>query len=597
MFEQTRWCLDDLYPDLNSPEFQQALECVEEKIRAFEDFRPRMTLDLSADVFLDMIRRYEDLVRLLSRIINYGFLLFSEDMRSEQSQICWNHVQQIAAQAERRTIFFTTWWNALDEKQAEALLEGSSDYRYWLEAMRLQKPFTLSEKEEKILNQKQSAGSKGLLKLYETITGRYVFRLKINGEMREFTRHELNDYVRDPDPDVRAAAYQEYLCPFEKDAQILGQIYQSRVRDWFSENILLRGYDSPISVRNVFNDLPDETVELLLEICRRNIPLFHRYFRLKARTLGMEHLRRYDIYASVNGGEKKHEFSTAVELVMDSFRQFDPHIASLAHQVLEERHLDSEIREGKRPGSYCVAVEPGLTPWVSISFEGDSQDIASLARELGHAVHYLMASHHTAFTQKPSRMLSDVASAFSEMLAVDHLIDLVDEPETQRELLFMRMDHFYTAILRQAYLVMFEQTAHDRIQAGASVDDLNDIYLALLRDQYSDSIDLSADFRYEWLGISTLYHLPFYAYEYAFGRLLVLSLYRKYQVEGEPFVPRYLKILEAGGSVSPARILSQVGIDIISDEAWQSGFDALASNLEELEGLEGLRSQEKQPDI
>jgi oligoendopeptidase F len=592
MAQPSRWRLEDLYPDPNSPEFQQALQRVEAEIQAFEGFRPRLTPDLTSGEFLDMIQQYEDLVRLLSRIINYGFLLFSEDMRSKNAQSCWSRVQQIAAQAERRTLFFSSWWNDLDEKQAEMLMEDSSDYRYWLEAMRLQKPFTLSETEEKIVGLKDAAGSKGLLKLYETITGRYVFKLKIKDEIKEFTRHELSDYVRDPDLAVRAGVYQEYLRIFEQDAPLLGQIYQSVVRDWHSENVLLRGYASPISVRNVVNDLPDEVVEVLLEVCRKNAFLFHRYFRLKARTLGMERLRRYDIYAPVTRGEKRYQFSTAVELVLESFREFDSHLADLANQVLAEHHLDSEVREGKRPGAYCVAVESDLTPWISTSFEGDTEDIAALARELGRAAHYMMASHHTAFTQKPSRMLSDVASSFSEMLAIDHLINAVSESETQRELLFKRMDHFYTAILRQVYFVMFEQAAHDRIQAGASVNELNDVYLALLKDQFSDSIDLSDDFRYEWLGISTFFHLPFYAYEYAFSRLLVLSLYRQYQVEGEPFKSRYLETLAAGGSLSPKRILSLVGIDITSREAWQTGFDALTSNLEELEGLEGLRSQE-----
>jgi oligoendopeptidase F len=592
MFEQLRWRLDDLYPDPNSPEFQQTLERVEDKLQAFEDFQPRMTPDLTADEFIEMIKRYEDLIRLLSRILNYGFLLYSEDMRSEQAQNCWARVQRTAAQAERRTLFFNLWWNALGDKQTEVFLQAASNYRYWLEAMRLHRPFVLTEREERIINIKDASGSKGLLKLYESITGRYVFKLDVEGEVRAFTRRELNDYARDPDPDIRAAAYREYLRVFEKDAPILGQIYQSRVRDWHNENIQLRGYVSPISVRNVANDLPGEVVEVLLEVCRDNASLFHKYFQLKAQTLGMERLRRYDIYAPVIIGEKRYGFSTAANLVLESFKQFDSYFADLAYQILDEHHVDSEIREGKRPGTYCVAVEPGLTPWVSTSFEGGSDDIAVLARELGRAVHYMMASHHTAFTQKPSRMLSEVASTFCEMLAVDHLIAVDNDRETRRELLYKRMDNSYAAIMRQASFVMFERKAHDLIHAGASVDDLSDIYLAFLRDQFSDSIDLSDDFRFEWLGISTLYHLPFYAYAYAFGRLLVLSFYHRYRMESDPFKSSFLAILAAGGSDSPARILDQVGIDITLHETWQAGFDALASNLEELGGLDGLRSRE-----
>jgi oligoendopeptidase F len=591
-YEQTRWRLDDLYPGPDSPEFQQALENIEEKLQRFENLRPRFTTELPGDEFLNVIKRYEDLIRLLSRVINYGFLLLSEDMRSGRAQECWGRVQQIAAQAERRTLFLNLWWNALDEKQAEELLEAAADYRYWLGTMRLQKPFSLSEIEEKIITIKDAAGTKGFLKLYETITGRLVFKLKIAGETREFTRHELNDYVRDPNPNVRAEAYQEYLRVFEQDAPFLGQIYQSRVRDWRSENVQLRGYASPIAVRNLINDLTDDTVEVLLEACRDNISLFHRYFRLKARTIGMGRLRRYDIYAPVSTKEKWYQFEEAVHLVLESFHRFDPPFADYARSVLEDHHLDSEVREGKRPGAFCVSVEPGLTPWVSTSFEGNLEDVATLARELGRAVHYSLAAHHTAFTQKPSRMLSEVASAFCEMLTIDHLIAVDDDQETRRDLLYKRMDNAYAAIMRQANFVMFEQKAHDRIHAGASVDDLNEMYLACLKDQFSASIDLSDDFRYEWLGISTLYHLPFYAYAYAFGRLLVLSLYHQYRMEDDPFKSRFLTILEAGGSDSPARILNQAGIDITSYEAWQAGFDALAAHLEEIEVLEGMRRQE-----
>jgi len=592
MYKQTRWCLDDLYLSPDSPEFQLALNQIEEKLQRLENLRPRLTSELTEEDFLEIIRRYEDLIRLLSRVINYGFLLLSQDVRSRHAQECWGRVQEIVAQAERRTLFLNLWWKVLDEKQSEELTEAAADYKYWLATIRLQKPFSLSEIEEKIITLKDASGTKGLLKLYEAITGRYMFNLVIAGEKREFTRHELNDYVRDPHPDVRANAYKEYLRVFECDAPILGQIYQSRVRDWWSENVQLRGYASPITVRNLINDLTDDAVDVLLETCRDNVSLFRRYFQLKARSMGMGRLRRYDLYAPVTRQEKWYPFEEAVQLVVESFHQFDPAFADFARSVLQDHHLDSEVREGKRPGAFCVSVEPGLTPWISMSYEGDVEDVATLARELGRAVHYSLAAHHTAFTQKPSRMLSEVASSFCEMLTIDHLIAVDDDQETRKALLYKRMDNAYAAIMRQANFVMFEQTAHDRIQDGASVDDLNEIYLACLKDQFSDSIDLSDDFCYEWLGISTLYHLPFYAYAYAFGRLLVLSLYHQYQMEGDPFKSRFRRILAAGGADSPAEIMNRAGMDISSQAVWQAGFDALATDLEELEEIEGLRSRD-----
>jgi len=592
MYKQTRWRLDDLYPGPDSPELQRAFEQVEEETQAFEALRHRLKHVLSTAEFNDILREYENLIRFLSRVLHYGFLLFSEDMKSYQAQTCWERAQQISAQAESRTLFFNLWWNTLDQETNENLVEAAADYRHWLETLRLQEPFTLSEIEEKIVNLKDATGLKALIKLYETITSRYVYKLEINGEVNKFTRHELKEYVRYPEPDVREAAYMEYLRAFEQDAPILGQIYQNRVRDWRGENVVLRGYASPIAVRNLANDLPDNVVEVLLEVCRNNVSLFHKYFQLKARTLGVERLRRYDIYAPVTRSEKTYEFKDAANLVLDSFRRFEPQFADLADKVFKEHHLDSEVREGKRPGAFCAVVEPGLTPWISLTFEGWVEDVAGLARELGRAIHYMMAAHHTTFTQKASRMLSEVASTFCEMLAVDHLLATDCDPETQWELLFRRMDNAYATIMRQAYFVMFERTAHDCIHAGATVNELCEIYFENLTDQFSGSIDLSGDFRYEWLGISTFYHLPFYAYAYTFGRLLVLSLYRQHQMEGDTFKSRYLPILAAGGSDSPARILKEAGIDITSASIWQSGFDVLAKALKELEAIESMRRQD-----
>ena len=588
-YKHTRWSLNDLYPGPDSPELITAFKQIEEEIQAFEALRPRLKQFLTPIESYDILKKYEKLIRFISRVLNYSFLLFSEDMRSQKAQTCWARAQQISAQAESRTLFLNLWWNTLDEEITEKFVEAADDYRYWLEMIRFQKPFTLSETEEKIINLKDAVGSKALIKLYEVITSRYLFNLEIDGEVKKFNRYEINDYVRHPEPEVRAAAYQEYLRVFERDAHILGQIYQNRVRDWREENVFLRGYASPIAVRNLANGLADDVVEMLLEVCRNNVSLFQRYFQLKARALGMDRLRRYDIYTLVTTSERTYQFDDAINLVLDSFHRFEPRFADLAFKVYKEHHLDSGVRDGKRPGAFCASVEPGLTPWVSLTFEGGVDDVASLARELGRAIHYMMTAHHTALTHKASRMLSEVASTFCEMLTIDHLFATDRDPEMQRKLLFRRMDNAYASIIRQACLVMFEQTAHDHIHDGATVDDLCEIYFENLTDQFSVSIDLSSDFRYEWLGISTFYHLPFYAYAYTFGRLLVLSLYQQYQMEGEPFKSCYFPILAAGGSDSPARILKEAGIDITSPDIWQVGFDALAVTIDQLEAIESMR--------
>jgi len=482
-------------------------------------------------------------------------------------------------------MFFKLWWKSLDDGMAEKLIRFAGDYRYWLEKLRLQKPFTLSEPEEKIINLKDVNGVSALVSLFTTITNRYTFKLEVDGEQKLLNREQLGAYYYSPDPALRAAAYQELYRVYESDAPILGQIYQYIVRDWRSEGVDLRGYASPIAMRNLANDIPDQVVETLLEVCKRNAPLFHRYFKLKARWLGVDKIRRYDLYAPVAQAEKTYNYSDAVGMVLNSFRSFKPRFAELAQQVFDKRHIDSEVRNGKRGGAFCSTVTPDLTPWVLQSFVGQPRDIATMAHELGHAIHSMLASDHTSLTQSASLPLAETASTFGEMMMVDEILATEANETVKRDLLFKRMDDAYATIMRQAFFALFEREAHDRIAAGAQVDELHQVYFDNLKEQFGDALDLSEDFQYEWVAIPHIYFAPFYVYAYAFGQLLVLSLYQQYREQGESFKPRYVEILSAGGSASPQEILTQAGIDMSSEAFWQGGFDVLERDLERLEGL------------
>jgi oligoendopeptidase F len=330
-------------------------------------------------------------------------------------------------------------------------------------------------------------------------------------------------------------------------------------------------------------------IDTLLEVCRSNAGIFQRYFTLKAGTLGMERLRRYDLYAPVAGTEKTYAYGEAVELVLESFRRFVPKVADLAQKVFDENHIDSESRRGKRSGAFCATVSPDYTPWLSQTFKGKPEDVATLAHELGHAVHSLMADEHSLLTQHAALPLAETASTFGEMLLVDRLLELDPATDVRRTLLFREMDNHYATILRQAYFALFERQAAEIIDQGGTVDDLSTAYLANLKEQFGESIELSDDFRREWLAVPHFHHAPFYVYAYTFGELLVLSLYQQYQREGEAFKPRYLQILAAGGSDSPERILQRAGIDMRSAAFWQGGFDVVEASLGKLQALEAAR--------
>jgi oligoendopeptidase F len=585
-YVQERWSLDDLYPEIGSESLEQAKAHLEKLTTEFEGFRDKLSPDISQSTFLEILQSYEQALRLLSRMVYYGHLRFAEDTQDQAAQSYLAQAQQRSAQFDNRTMFFKLWWKGLDEEPAQRLMEAAGDYRYWLEALRLHKPYTLSEPEEKVVNIKDVNGPQALVTLYQSITNRYVFKLEIDGDVKELTRDGLMVYVRGSDPDLRKAAYKELNRVYGEDAPILGQIYQYRARDWRNENIELRGYASPIAVRNLVNDVPDEVVDTLLETCQANAPLFHRFFHLKAKWLGMDRLRRYDVYAPVVETDRTFLFAEAVEKVLSSFTEFEPRIAALAERVFEERHLDSEIRKGKQSGAFCATVGPDLTPWVLQNYQGRPNDVATLAHELGHAVHSMLAEHHTAMTQHSSLPLAETASTFGEILLIDRMLEEDPDPEVRRDLLFRQMDDAYATIIRQAYFALFEREAHARIKDGCSVDDLHEVYLENLESQFGNSLDLSGDFRVEWTAIPHFYHTPFYVYAYAFGQLLVLSLYQQYLQEGDLFKPRYLEILAAGGSDAPARILERAKIDIHSPEFWQGGFNVLEEALERLEAIE-----------
>jgi len=581
----TKWNLGELFPSFESPELQGAFDNVEEQVASFEGVRNKLNPDMDAETFLEVVRASEATARIVNRIYAFTGLSFSSDTQDQTAQTYMARVQQFAAEMQNRTLFFSLWWKELDDANADRLMAEAGDYRYYLEAMRNFKPYTLGEAEEKVINIKDVTGSGALTTLYDAITNRYVFKFEVDGETKELTRGQLMAIVQGGDADMRARAYQELYRVFENDGPILGQMYQTRARDWHNENIGLRKFSDAMSVRNLANDIPDEAVDALLETARKNSKVFHRYFKIKAKLLGIEKLRRYDIYAPVAKSEKKFDYDDAIRMVFDSFRSFDPQIAGMAQRVFDQEHVDSEVRKGKRDGAFCWSVLPDMTPYVLLNYQGRARDVATLAHELGHAIHAMLASHHSTFTFHSSLPLAETASTFGEMMLTEKLLAEETDEAVRRDILFKQMDDAFATILRQVYFALFEREAHAMIQKNASVDDLSRTYMDNLKEQFGDSMVISDEFKWEWVSIPHIYHTPFYVYAYAFGQLLVFSLYQQYKAEGDSFKPKYLKILSAGGSEAPAKILAEAGVDIRSAAFWQGGFDVLSGMVDELEKL------------
>ncbi|HET9914233.1 MAG TPA: M3 family oligoendopeptidase [Anaerolineales bacterium] len=582
-----RWDLGELFAGFHSPELQAAFDNVEEQVTSFEGVRNKLKPDMNAETFVDVVRASEEIARIINRAYAFAELSFAADTQDQNAQSLVGRVQQFVAEIQNRTLFFDLWWKELDGANAERLMKASGDYRYYLEAMRHFKPHTLSEAEEKVVNLKEVTGSNALINLYDSITNRYVFKLEVDGETKELTRAQLQPYIQGPDPDLRARAYQELYRVYGEDGPILGQMYQTRARDWHNENILMRKFGTPMSVRNLTNDVPDEAVNVLLDVTKKNARIFQRYFKMKAKYVGIPSgkLRRYDIYAPVAKSDKAFEFGDAARMVLESFTAFEPRVGELAQRVFDQDHLDSEVRKGKQGGAFCASINPENTPYVLMNYTGRARDVATLAHELGHAIHAMLASHHSTFTFHSSLPLAETASTFGEMMLTEKLLAEETDEAVRRDILFKQMDDAFATILRQVYFAIFERDAHALVQKNASTDELCALYMDNLKEEFGDSVELSDEFKWEWVSIPHIYHTPFYVYAYAFGQLLVFSLYQQFKAEGESFKPKYLKILSSGGSEAPERILAEAGIDIRSPKFWQGGFDVLSRMVDELEKL------------
>lgn len=578
----SHWSLKDLLPDPVEPAVEDHLSRLEGLVSDLEASRASMTPEIPSEDFAKILATLESISVLMGRLQAYSFLWFAEDTQNEAALNLRDRLDGSLVGLSNRLLFFEIWFKDLPEAAAARLIAQSGDMKYSLESVRRFKPYTLTEAEEKLINLKDVNGIDAVVNLYEMITNHFAFSLEVDGVKKTLSRDQLSGYFFHSSPDVRQAAYQELYRVYSENSTILAQIYSHRVRDWHAEAVELRGYASPIAARNLGNDLPDAVVETLLSVCRKNAVVFQRYFQLKAGWLGLEKLRRYDIYAPLAQSDKQYDFSQAVAMVMDSYREFSPQVADLAMRVLAEKHLDSQARPGKRGGAFCYAPLPGLTPWVLVNFDGKPRDVATLAHELGHAVHGMLSANHSVSTFHASLPLAETASVFAEMQLTQRLLKLEQDPAVRRDLLAHALDDAFVTVVRQSYFTLFEREAHRMIVDGKSFDEISAAYMSNLVEQFGDSVELADEFKWEWITIPHIYNTPFYTYAYCFGQLLVLALYQQYRLEGASFIPRYLKILSYGGSDAPAKILQEAGLEIDTAAFWQGGFDVLNDMITEL---------------
>ncbi len=586
-YELGKWNLSELVKDPKNHAFEKRIKLVQKRSEQFEKIKSKLNSKISTKEFKKIFSELEEISEKISTIGGYASLSYSADTQSDEATSLLTRMTKLGSDVSNRVLFFDLWWKkAIDEKNANRLIKESGDLSRYLKHKRLLAKYSLSEPEERIINTLEVTGVTALVKLYDKITNVYEYKIKVNGKQKKLTREELTALIRSTKSATREAAYKSLLTKFSANKGVLGEIYQNIVLNWKDEGIEIRGYSSPISMKNIGNDVNDKTVESLLKVCKRNTSVFQKFFLEKAKMLGLKKLRRYDLYAPAAAKikEKRYPYDKSVKLVFESLEKFSPKLSNYAKNVFNEKHIDSEIRKGKREGAFCSTLSPEITPYVLVNYTEKSRDIYTLAHELGHAVHSQAASNKSILVQEASLPLAETASTFSELLLYDNLSDKISDDE-KKVMLAEKIDDLYATIMRQSFFTLFEVDAHKQIAESTTVDELSKTYLKNLNVQFGNSITLTDDFAIEWSCIPHFYHSPFYCYAYSFGNLLALSLFQRFKKESKDFVPSYLEILSAGGSQKPEELLSKYGIDIMSTRFWQDGFDYVKDQVKTLASL------------
>ncbi len=592
----TTWNLTQLIEDHKGEELRTLIKSIEQAAKRIEGERGILKENISSNQFQKLMKLVEGINEQISIVVGFAHLKYAADTSSNEAAAMLTKMEMLSADISNRLLFFDIWFKKqLDDRNADRLINSAPIvYREHLKHSRLLSKFTLSEPEEKIISTLEVSGSGALTKIYDRMTSslEFVVRLKKGNRVieKKFSNKEkMLSMIRSTKKEERVSAYKSLLKEYKRNSGVLGEIYFNKVIQWHDEFLKLRGFKRPISVRNIYNNLEDSTVESLLQACRSNAKVFQKYFKEKAEMIGLKKLHRYHLYAPLTLSERYRErfsYQSAVSTVIDTFYDFDTRFGKFATKVFNEKHVDSEIRKAKQGGAFCYTVTPKLTPYILLNFDGRIRDVSTMAHELGHAIHSMAASDKPISVAHAPLPLAETASVFAEILLNDRLRGRLTR-EQKAILLASQIDDMYATIMRQAYFTLFEIEAHKIItEKNANINEVSDLYLRNLEDQFGDSVTVSDDFRWEWLYIPHLYHTPFYCYAYSFGNLLVLSLYQLFRKEGKSsFIPKYYKLLSSGGSRKTEEILSDIGIDISSRDFWQQGFDLVERNVRELRDL------------
>ncbi len=582
--EEIVWDLSDLYDSPGDEALKSDKEKLLEKADTFANtYRGRIAI-LSPDEFADMLRNYEELIKISGKIGSYAHLIWSTNTEDPALGKLLQEARELGSDLSQKLVFFDVEWLGVEDEKANKLIRSKElqQWKHYLEVSRLYKNHTLSEDAEKVMSAKSVTGRSAWNRYFDETLG--AARFELDGE--SYTEQEVLSKLHNPDRKIREKAHASLTSTFREHSRTLTFIFNTLLADKYT-NDKLRNYESWISSRNLSNQTDSDTVNALIDSVTGHYHLVQRYYKLKRKLLNLDELFDYDRYAPLAKTTKKVTWENAREMVLEAYGNFHPDMKTISARFFDENWIDAAIRPGKRGGAYSASTVTNVHPYVFMNYDGQLRDVQTLAHELGHGVHQYLSRKQGELQSSTPLTTAETASVFGEMLVFNRLVEQLNDPTERLGLLISKIDDTIATVFRQISMNRFEDRIHTARREGGELttEQFSQHWYETQHLLYGDSVTLTDEYRLWWCYIPHFLHTPGYVYAYAFGELLVLALYESYRTGKNGFSDKYMELLEAGGSDWPHNLISKMDIDIRDPQFWAQGLRLFAGMVEEAEEM------------